>query len=492
MRHNAEPSEIAKALDAMTAIIGGASTVLQEGQEIDLLEATRRAGGDYATFTAAMDAMIADAVLGQRATSVIGPWQATAEIHAEVLQRLVAADARRLQATLRHSLAAWLTHWNHPGAATPRLARDTAPAEDLERRARRDAEIAAMSGLRPTQAYIERTYGGEWEDARQDAAEPVAPPTRRALADPGDGDAIATSKSALHDYGTALERPRGPRRRRRHRHGRRPPDRGRGLGAAHGAADPARAGGRADERRHRGVRPPDRRWCALGRHGDRAARRTPAPRQLLCRDLGRWRAGGGHGRGTCGGSSIACSSTTRAISPPSCWRPMAAAGSPPRPATSRPSSPATSTEGGIVAEPEILNVPDTEAIAHFRAKGFHIGFDWRDTSAGQHVASFTVAKVARLDILQDIRAAMDRVKAEGRTFDDFRNELEPILRRKGWWGRQRMADPLTGQTRIVQLGSLHRLHIIFDTNLRMATAHGQWQRIERLAGIIVRPEGAYH
>ena len=137
-----------------------------------------------------------------------------------------------------------------------------------------------------------------------------------------------------------------------------------------------------------------------------------------------------------------------------------------------------------MAEPEILNVPDTEAIAHFRAKGFHIGFDWRDTSAGQHVASFTVAKVARLDILQDIRAAMDRVKAEGRTFDDFRNELEPILRRKGWWGRQRMVDPLTGQTRIVQLSSPRRLPIIFDTNLRMATAHGQWQRIERLAGVM--------
>ena len=134
VRHNAEPPEIDKALDAMAAIIGGASTVLREGEEIELLEAQRRAGGDYAAFTAALDAMIADAVLGQRATSEIGPWQATAEIHAEVLQRLVAADARRLQATLRHSLAAWLTHWNHPGAATPCLARDTAPAEDLERR----------------------------------------------------------------------------------------------------------------------------------------------------------------------------------------------------------------------------------------------------------------------------------------------------------------------------------------------------------------------
>ncbi len=47
------------------------------------------------------------------------------------------------------------------------------------------------------------------------------------------------------------------------------------------------------------------------------------------------------------------------------------------PADLAPLAPATSTEGGIVAEPEILNVPDAEAIAHFRAKGFHIGYDWR-------------------------------------------------------------------------------------------------------------------
>ena len=55
-----------------------------------------------------------------------------------------------------------------------------------------------MSGLRPTQAYIERTYGGEWEDARQDAAEPASPPpAQQALADPGNGDAIATAVDRL-------------------------------------------------------------------------------------------------------------------------------------------------------------------------------------------------------------------------------------------------------------------------------------------------------
>ena len=116
VRREAEPREIDKALGAMAAIIGGASTVLQEGQEIELLEAQRRAGGDYAAFTAAMDAMIADAVLGQRATSEIGPWQATAEIHAEVLQRLGAADV------LEADGGSWITA--APGDLAPIVPRD--------------------------------------------------------------------------------------------------------------------------------------------------------------------------------------------------------------------------------------------------------------------------------------------------------------------------------------------------------------------------------
>ena len=44
-----------------------------------------------------------------------------------------------------------------------------------------------------------------------------------------------------------------------------------------------------------------------------------------------------------------------------------------------------------------------------------------------------------------------------------------------------LTDPLTGKTRIVQLGSPRRLRIIFDTNLRMSYARGRWERIERVA-----------
>ncbi len=133
-----------------------------------------------------------------------------------------------------------------------------------------------------------------------------------------------------------------------------------------------------------------------------------------------------------------------------------------------------------MADTEILTVPPVEAIEHFRAKGYHVGFDWRDTAAGQHVASFTAAKAMRLDILEDIREAVDEAIAEGITFRQFQQRLEPILRARGWWGQQEMVDPLTGERRLVQLGSPRRLRIIYDTNIRMATAHGRWARIERL------------
>ena len=132
-------------------------------------------------------------------------------------------------------------------------------------------------------------------------------------------------------------------------------------------------------------------------------------------------------------------------------------------------------------EPEILRVPPAEAIEHFRAKGFHVGFDWRDTAAGEHLRSFTVAKAMKLDVLQDIRGGVDAALAEGLSFRQFQERLEPLLRAKGWWGRQKLIDPLTGKEREVQLGSPRRLRIIYDTNLRMAHAKGHWERIERTA-----------
>ena len=86
----------------------------------------------------------------------------------------------------------------------------------------------------------------------------------------------------------------------------------------------------------------------------------------------------------------------------------------------------------------------------------------------------------RLDILEAVRGEVDRAIADGIAFGEFHESLEPRLRSLGWWGRQPMVDPETGEIRVVQLGSPRRLHTIFDTNLRTSYAAGRWERIQRV------------
>ncbi len=49
---------------------------------------------------------------------------------------------------------------------------------------------------------------------------------------------------------------------------------------------------------------------------------------------------------------------------------------------------ALTTEAGDCGA-RALDVPPAEAVEHFRAKGFHVRFDWRDTDAEAHLRSFT-------------------------------------------------------------------------------------------------------
>ena len=136
-----------------------------------------------------------------------------------------------------------------------------------------------------------------------------------------------------------------------------------------------------------------------------------------------------------------------------------------------------------MASPDVVDLPDAEAVAHFRGKrdrqDWAWSFDWRDVSAEEHLAQFTFAKAAHLDVLQAVRAEVDRALAEGRTLRQFVGELRPRLQKLGWWGEKEMVDPRTGERRLVEIGP-RRLATIFDTNLRMAHARGRWERIQAL------------
>ena len=162
----------ARLLDVLRSLAAGSGVALPEGQDIELLAAAQRAGGDFEAFAGYMDKMLAKVILGQSSTTEQGPWRGTAEVQKDVRDEVIASDCRLLGESATRTIAAWLTAWNFPGAAVPRIVRDAAPPEDLDARAEREERIARMSGLQPTPRHVEEVYGGEWEPATAASAPP--------------------------------------------------------------------------------------------------------------------------------------------------------------------------------------------------------------------------------------------------------------------------------------------------------------------------------
>lgn len=125
-----------------------------------------------------------------------------------------------------------------------------------------------------------------------------------------------------------------------------------------------------------------------------------------------------------------------------------------------------------------FTLPPAQAIGYFKAKGLKVTFDWRDMIGAEHASAFTVAKMADLDLLADVKASLEDAIEQGLSFDSWRDTIVPLLQQKGWWGRQPVTDPLTGETVVAQLGSPGRLKTIFRTNVQSAYAAGQWEQIQ--------------
>ncbi|MFC3716813.1 phage minor head protein [Luteimonas soli] len=122
-----------------------------------------------------------------------------------------------------------------------------------------------------------------------------------------------------------------------------------------------------------------------------------------------------------------------------------------------------------------------EAVAFFRDKGLLASFAWQDVWQQEHEIAFTVAKMVDLDLLSDVRDAVDQAMAEGLTLQQFKAQITPRLVSAGWWGVREQADPETGAKQLVQLGSPRRLETIFRTNMMTAYAAGEWQQIQDAA-----------
>ncbi|WP_254866961.1 phage minor head protein [Salmonella enterica] len=117
-----------------------------------------------------------------------------------------------------------------------------------------------------------------------------------------------------------------------------------------------------------------------------------------------------------------------------------------------------------------------EAIAYFRAKGQHIGWNWYDTAVDVRARSFTVAKAARVDVLTTIQTEVERAISQGVSRQEFIDTLSPRLKKLGWWGKQVIVDS-AGNAETVQLGSPRRLALIYNVNTRVAYNVGRYAHL---------------
>lgn len=128
--------------------------------------------------------------------------------------------------------------------------------------------------------------------------------------------------------------------------------------------------------------------------------------------------------------------------------------------------------------------PPLDAIGALKARSGALvpTFSHLDLFGEEHASAVTVAKSAGFDILNDVLGGLLNALETGQTGRDFAKELTPLLQAKGWWGRQSVADPLTGETVDAQLGSTRRLQTIYETNMRVSYAAGHWAQFERTKG----------
>lgn len=169
-------------LAALAAIGTDAAVTVPVGAEIESFEGSRSGSGasSYNEFVDTMNAALTRVILSQTMTSEAGP-AGLGSSQADVQERkglaIAQSDSDLLHESFNGSIAKWLTEWNFPGAAVPRVYRKLQDDEDLDTLAKRDAELDALGWQRTEKSFAE-TYGEGYERK----PEPVPPP---ALALPG-------------------------------------------------------------------------------------------------------------------------------------------------------------------------------------------------------------------------------------------------------------------------------------------------------------------
>jgi len=171
----ATDTEKQRLLAAVQAVQTDSGIIMPKDMMIDLIEAARSGTSDYEALHGVMNETIQKVVLGQTASTQGTPGKlGNDQLQTTVREDLIKADADLICESFSLGPLKWLTEWNFPGAALPRVYRVTEQPEDLNTRAERDVKIGEL-GFRPSLLYIQETYGGEWTESAPAPVDPLDP-----------------------------------------------------------------------------------------------------------------------------------------------------------------------------------------------------------------------------------------------------------------------------------------------------------------------------
>jgi Protein of unknown function (DUF935) len=192
----AEAAEKAALKQALQAFGEDAAVMVPEGVAIELIEAARSGTADYGGLCDRMDGAIAKIILSQTMTTDNGSSKSQAEVHNGVKLDVIKADADLIDASANNTWVKWLTNWNFPGAAYPRIGRKLEDEENLNDRAARDKSLSEM-GFRLTPEKVVEVYGEGYFDPASLAEEGGEQPPLVSVLGVGGTEALVGFLTAL-------------------------------------------------------------------------------------------------------------------------------------------------------------------------------------------------------------------------------------------------------------------------------------------------------
>lgn len=131
-----------------------------------------------------------------------------------------------------------------------------------------------------------------------------------------------------------------------------------------------------------------------------------------------------------------------------------------------------------------FGLPPKRAIRYLQSKGLRVSGNWTEVLDEAHARDFTVANVLKADVLADIHTELLRTMREGGTLQQFKDQLIPRLKAKGWLGRDYTTEELQRAGRVdmatgeIRKGlTAHRLKTIFQTNMQSAFMAGRYREL---------------